>query len=126
MLLFLIFCGEGVHESSRHDYAGEKRARKQRAAGFFHQQDQLDNAKADTAQFFRENNTGVTLFGKLGPQFRIKCGVGLHKTTDFRDGALAREEFTGAVAKEFLVFIQSKLHGKILNNFVADRGRSAR
>src|SRR5271155_2086689 len=58
---------DSLQDRAGENYRGEKRSGQERAAGFFHEQHEFDFAETDTAVFFREDDAGVTLVGKLGP-----------------------------------------------------------
>ena len=104
IFLFVRGRGDGVQHGTGQDDGGKKRAGQERAAGFFHQQHQLDFAEADSAVGFRKNDAGVALVGEFGPERGVVGGIGFHQTAHFRAGTFAGEEFARAVFQKFLAF----------------------
>src|ERR1700733_9930379 len=111
--IFLFVRGRGYRVENRageHD-SGEKRAGQERAAGFFHQQHELDFAQANPAVCFGKNDAGVALVGELGPKIGVVGRVRFHQAAHFCAGTFAGEEFARTVFQKFLTFTQAELHG---------------
>src|ERR1017187_9438754 len=95
---------------------GKIRPRQQGAAHFFERHRHLDQAKAQPAVLFIENDARPALVGHLLPQRGVVGGGGFHLPAHFGDGANGRERLARRILQYLLGLGQSELHGAFLSS----------
>src|ERR1700723_1067937 len=104
VFLFLFRAARSINQRAGLHYRREKWPRQQRATGFFQQQNQLNETETNAAILLRKNDSGVTLFGELSPEFRVVSGLRLDQPANFGHGTFPGEKLSRGVSQDFLAF----------------------